>query len=152
MLTPLDWSIMLDVDERMHIVRFLVFVVAALGFLTLVGLGPWHATQMTMDEEGLMRNCIFDVGEQSICTMDVFEHLGFWHRLLVAVPQKVVASTVLAMFLAVLTAGFWYRRQSLIADVQGVSEQIYSHQDFRLKLFDYLHQAFSHGILHTKIY
>lgn len=136
----------------MNIFKFLVIGIVALNFLALIGLGPWHAMQMTMDEQGTVRNCIFDVGEQSICMMDVFEHLSLWQRLLVAVPQKVISGTLLGMLLVALTAGFWQRRQPLIANVQGVSEQIYFHQDFRLKLFDYVRQALSHGILHPKIY
>lgn len=126
----------------MNILKFLVIGIVVLSFLSLIGLGPWHAFQMTMDDQGNMQNCIFDVGEQSICAMDVFEHLSLWQRLLVAVPMLLVA----------LTVGFWYRRQSLIADTQGISEQLYSHQDFRLKLFDYLRRVFSQGILHPKIY
>ena len=119
--------------------------------LLFVGISVWGlGMSMMTDAQGHMSNCPLMNGSQSICTMNVFDHLANWQNLFVTVaPTAFNLSLILLISLTLILSAFVIYSPS-IRENQSQSFSNF-HAEFSA-FFNPLRIAFSNGILHPKIY
>lgn len=126
---------------------FILFV-----FFAIVGFGLGHFFGMEIKSDGTMGGCLF-IGETETCPMTFVQHISAWQHLFVAAPQKPIAAPLILMLLAVAIAlvvsrnFFWkeWFERSLVL-------KLYLRAHPLLPLYNILHELFSRGILHARIY
>lgn len=111
----------------------------------------FHAPGMPMNERGEMAGCIF-VTQAAICQMNVLEHLNLWQNLFTAIPQKAATVLLMILTLAAIIFSRARRRLRLFNARLAQSQRFHLFHQTAIRALDYLHEAFSQGILHPKIY
>lgn len=129
--------------------KFVVF----LGTITFLAVGFWGLYSMPMDEYGNMNDCPFMKYTSSLCQMSATEHIRAWQTLFVATPQKLLNAFLAMVLLLSVTILFtiywrWYLWRLRLATLH----RFYTKEYLSLSFFNYLKEAFSQGILHSRIY
>lgn len=126
--------------------RYLVVITLfALSSLGTVGLN------LSMDmENNQMSNCLFMPQDSGQCQMSISDHLTKWQGMFLSVLDS---SLILILF-TLLSLGLIFSviRYSSIDPPDVYLVERLKKENSRLKLFDYLQQAMSRGILHAKVY
>ena len=109
-----------------------------------------HSGEMksTMTASG----CLFD-GGQEVCAMDVSDHVSTWQGMFTGLPQN-ANQTILILFAIVLVLVAVFFRGAIF-DFSGHTldrKNLYVKQQEKVPFFDFLREAFSGGILNSKIY
>lgn len=123
-----------------------VFILSA---LLVAGLfGAFGGMQQGMD--GRMGGCPFTVG-LSVCNMNVLEHMRAWQSMFLSAPRLFGAFILLAALLIVFFIIFYSILKSLKDNLLFIKER------HRLRFYTsfsdrVLQEAFSQGVLNTKIY
>lgn len=123
-----------------------IITLFALSSLGILGLN----LSMDMEDNNQMSNCLFMPADSGQCQMSITDHLSKWQGMFLAVLDS---SLILILF-TILSLGLIF---SVIRYSSTDPPEIYlgehlKKENSRLKLFDYLLQAMSRGILHSKIY
>lgn len=132
------------------------FVIPALFVFIAVALfGMSHAFGMEMREDGTMGGCPFD-GKAEICRMTFFEHLSQWQGMLTATVEKaellIALLVLISTFGALLFLRLMGRLLLLLCNFNSDQGRVYFKQNLHTSLFNYLQEAFSQGILHSRVY
>lgn len=128
--------------KRLTLIALFTFI-----FITLFGLN----LSMNMDKDGKMPNCPTMSNSSAICQMSTTEHIARWQAMFTATYQ----SGNLFLLAALFTVAFIYisfKRQTDLKSSLDSAYRYYLYKQPEAKLFNYLTQAFSDGILHPKIY
>lgn len=126
----------------------LASLILCFGALAVLGLG----LGMEHNPDGGMKDCVFmvDDGMSVVCTMSVAEHLMSWQQFLLMSPQNNLNS-----LLGTIAVGILMPALLLCTSHQKQETPSFKLQRWRariMKLFDYLLQAFSQGLLRSKVY
>lgn len=108
-----------------------------------------HMNQM--EQYFQMSDCLFDQAE--VCGMSISEHLSSWQSAFTTLPQNIYLINLLVLtLLSVLIVAFW--RNSLFEFFDHIASrfELYIKQHPQINLFNFLREAFSQGILNSKIY
>lgn len=140
---------MLLVMKPLQYQNIAMIAVFALFAVSIFGLAH-TATSMDMSGIPHMPGCPF-MGEDVLCTMTIMEHIQQWHILFAITPTKALA-LLFPMFLFIFVVSI------LAAKLRGIDTA--HHQFFKKffqafnvsRFFNALQEAFSQGILHSKIY
>ena len=127
--------------------KYLVIVTLfALSSLGIFGLN----LNMETGDSNQMSNCLFMPADSGQCQMSITDHLSKWQGMFLAVLDS---SLVLIIF-TVLSLGLIFSviRYTSIDPPQLYLYERLKKENSRLKLFDYILQAMSRGILHAKVY
>lgn len=135
--------------HKIYISTFLLLA-GGIAFVLMGTLGMYHATGMEMNDHTKTGGCLF-IGTATICKMNIFEHIASLQSMLSAIPQAISVVPSLALILSTMALisryFFWsLPRKKIISRRAYFLEHPYIHFSNALK------QAFSAGILHTKIY
>lgn len=103
---------------------------------------------MDVRQDGSMAGCVFD--KSTVCLMSVIEHIAQWSNIFTATSEKNIFS-IFTLGLLLLTA-FFKRCAINLFNCVLPEFRIYRVKNNISKLFDYIIQAFSSGILNPKIY
>lgn len=126
--------------KQFTFIALLIFI-----FIAFFGLN----LSMPIDKDGKMSNCPVMEHSSSLCQMGTAEHIAKWQQMFTATLQSGSL-----FFLALLAVAFIYISHKRQTDLQSsyfaFRYYLYKHPD--VKLFNYLTQAFSDGILHPKLY
>jgi len=127
----------------------IIFFAGAFAFLLVGFLGVYHMS-MAMGDDGRMDNCPFARGDM-ICTMTPLDHVTMVRSLLTALPQEknALASIVLDASVLSLFVLFFIR---LLAPPNLLLARNRSLTQEYVPLGNFLQEAFSRGILHTKVF
>lgn len=129
------------------------FILATVSFLFMGVFGIFHhiSDMKTGEETASGSNCLFN-GQTELCTVNFSEHITYWQGLFTTRPvQFGMLSLILLMILfavVVLWKNLIYEFFEFIASWW----RFYIKQLFQIHFFDSLREAFSQGILNTKIY
>lgn len=118
----------------------LVILLVAGIFTGVVGIG----SSMSTEQDGSM-SCPF---RGNVCQMTITEHLAQWHGLLQATVKPPLAILLHLIWVSVVL----FVVLPKLDFTPSISYVWAKGRDSTLKLFDYLLQAFSRGILHSQIY
>lgn len=129
----------------------LIFALAAFFLIASFGLGHLGAP-MAMGENSAVSNCPYMPGV-SICNMALFEHISSWQTIFAALPLNQNAFSVLLSLILTLLAAFfgltWFYRAHSSLKLFPIwlsrSKKEYIPETF-------LKEAFSRGILNTKLF
>ncbi|MBI2641727.1 hypothetical protein HYW87_04000 [Candidatus Roizmanbacteria bacterium] len=124
---------------------FITSVLLTFIFLALFGL---NLSMQTM-EDGRMSDCPFTASQSSMCQMPAADHLSQWQQTFTATFQSAYYLVFLAAFIFVFR---FLISQFTLAPPKTFAFYSYKIQHPDSKLFNYLFQAFSDGILHPKLY
>lgn len=105
-----------------------------------------------MKSGGETNGCLFD-GQMEVCNMNVSDHITTWQTMLTGLPQN--DEVMEALFLAamfVVTILFTQITLSKFSERITTRYYLYIKQHPQIHLFDSLKEAFSRGILNSKIY
>lgn len=135
--------------------RFL-FCFTLIAFLSVVFFGM-SKTMMGMEKrnDGTMRGCLFS-GKAEICTMTFSEHLSYLQNrftITITAPQKALILALLVLLaVGFVAVAILKRNLSLLFIYYATRWRLYIKQNPHLSLFNPLIEAFSQGILNSKIY
>lgn len=125
---------------------------AVISFLWISTFGLlYHMNEMRL--EGAKSNCIFS-GESNGCAMNFTDHINIWHEIFIVIPNDMVGLVnfillaILLMTLVVLSKDYFYIFSRRIY----CRYKLYIKQHREIKLFNFLAETFSSGILNTKKY
>ena len=125
----------------------LIFALASFAFMSIFGMSMGMETK-----DGQMSSCPFMTGEDSMCQMNVTEHISRWQQIFLGIPSK---TNFLAPVLLLMTAFLIAFAKSLFRPekLTELAASLFAHQrELLVEVFDPLIIAFSDGILHPKIY
>lgn len=123
-----------------------IITIFSLSFLGIVGLN----LSMDVEDSSQMSNCLFTPVASGQCQMNISDHLSKWQGMFLTVLDS---SLILILF-TILSLGLIFSviRYSSIDPPQLYLYERLKKENSRLKLFDYLLQAMSRGILHSRVY
>lgn len=125
---------------------------AVISFLWISTFGLlYHMNEMKL--EGAKSNCIFS-GESNGCAMNFSDHINIWHEIFTIIPNDIfglVNSILLAILLATLIV-FSKDYFHVFSRRIYCRYKLYIKQHREIKLFNFLAEVFSSGILNTKKY
>lgn len=129
----------------MNIVKYLLISgIGAVLFLNLFGL----AFAMPMDSDGHMVGCPLVV-TATMCQMSPFEHISAWQNMFTTTaPNGIAALLLLLAFVAVA----WFETNfgiRLYQEIRGLLR--YCDRTYYLPTRHFLQEAFSNGIIHSKV-
>jgi len=126
---------------------------ALIAFLSVAFFGASQSMGMEMRDEGIMVGCLL-TGMEEICTMKFDEHLGQWQSMFTTTaPQKAFAFALLPLLAVVFVAAAIFKRNLLLLFSYYTTRwRLYIKQNPNLSLCNPLKEAFSQGILNSKIY
>jgi hypothetical protein len=105
---------------------------------------------MNMGPDGTMSDCPFAPGGSSICTMTPLEHIGAIQSLFTTLPQRDNAlSLFLLLISGIFAVVFFWQSASppkLLYKRRSIFERGY------IPLHGFLQEAFSNGILNSKVF
>ena len=127
----------------------IVFSLGVLAFL-FAGLLGVHHMNMAMDADGSMDNCPFAL-DGVICTMTPFEHIRIVRSLLTALSQQRDALGYLA-FIVLATSLFVVVVMRVFVPPKLLYAHNYAFIRENVPSGDFLQEAFSGGLLHTKVF
>jgi hypothetical protein len=125
---------------------------AVISFLWISTFGLlYHMNEMRI--EGTKSNCIFG-GESNGCAMNFSDHINIWHEIFTIIPNDIVGLVnsillaILLITLVVFSKDYFY----IFSRCIYCQYKLYLKQHPQIKLFNYLEDVFSSGILNTKKY
>lgn len=121
-----------------------IFLIPLSGFFVL-------KSSMSMENNGVMSNCVFTVDRSEGCQMTISQHIAEWQQIFTLGSS----SNQFLLLLTLLTAGTAFILLKELFPKSSYLENFYvryKRENPDLKLFDYLLQAISRGILHSRIY
>jgi hypothetical protein len=129
----------------------IIILLATIPFVWLGAFGLIrHAGEM---KSGMTTSgCLFD-GGQEICAMNIGEHVAIWQNMFTSIPQTADFLQLVLIALAIIAVVFIYRNtvfQFLERLVMRSRQYLLSSQP--IHFFDSLREAFSRGIINSKIY
>lgn len=107
---------------------------------------------MDMRQDGTMSGCMFD---QSVaCPMGYMEHIQHWQQTFTATQptQNNLLGLLVVVFLGATFFTAFSQWQNGIQWQAVISQSLLRQRNITAKLFDYILQALSDGILNPKIY
>ena len=111
-----------------------------------------HPFAMQMDKDGKMAGCIFN-GMNEICAMSLQEHLAAWQTLFAAIPVKATTSILATLLLSMIFINFSIESLSEnLINLEFKMRRLHVHFKKEFSFSSSLQEAFSQGILNTKIY
>lgn len=115
--------------------------------MSILGIGM--GMEMT---DGQMSSCPFTAGQETICQMDITEHIAQWQQAFVGIPAKgdTLALAVLLFVVALIPFVKLHLQLEKLTEL-AARLFIYYKTQF-VKIFDPLLIAFSDGILNPRIY
>lgn len=128
-----------------------IIILAAFAFFIVAMASPAYVP-MPMNDDGTMANCPY-LGITALCTMQPLQHVAVLQNMLTALPVKIAGiftAIILLAFALFLTLLGRYNANIL-------RYSIFSHTGKRrrravLSIPDAIRDAFSRGILHTKVF
>ena len=85
--------------------------------------------------------------------MNFSEHIAFWQEMLTILPQNAeLLGLLILIALMVVAISFWRNHLSLFFKLVASRWKLYLKQHPQIRLFNKLLEAFSRGILNSKIY
>lgn len=121
-------------------------VIALFIFIGVFGL----SMSMPTDKHGMMTSCPFMINKSSICNMSATDHIAKWQQMFTTTLQS--SNLFLLALVAVAFIYVSLKRQTDLRSSSYYAHRYYLYKNPEVKLFNYLTQAFSDGILHPKIY
>ncbi len=122
-------------------------ILATLIFFSWSLIGPIHTLGMQMNDAGQMSGCVFG----GICTMNTLEHLTAWQSLFNVVPAGIVSVSLLSIALIFVTFSRKFALQNFVTS-NSTRRRLYIYSRKNFLFARVLQEAFSRGILNTKIY
>lgn len=125
-----------------------VVLVLTLSSISIFTLG----THINMDNKDSMSSCLLMITEQESlgCQMTIAQHVNQWQQMFIAISGS---NILMLFFLTLLPLGLALLSKQFMLDPPSLQlYKRYIKENFQFKLFDYLLQAFSSGVLHSKIY
>ena len=131
--------------------RKITLILATVAFLW-IGLFGLLFPMGEMKANGEMSGCLFN-GQMEVCAMNFLQHIALWQAAISSLPQNTKLLEILILA-SVAVALSLLRSKSLAELFEPKSERarLYLGQSPRLKIFNYLREAFSQGILNSKTY
>ncbi len=123
-----------------------IIILVAFSYLGIFGLN----LSMKMDNDNHVSKCVFMLQDSRQCQMNISQHLQKWQEMFVATTSS---DFVLILFaLLSLVAAYSIIRYYTVDPPKIYLYQRIKKENDMMKLFDYLLQAISSGILQSKIY
>ena len=99
----------------------------------------------------MVDGCLFN-GQTEVCAMSFPEHIAVWQGMLTTLPREISLFGLLV--LTVFFVATIFLRNSLLEFYECITTRLrlYIRLHSQISIFDYLKEAFSGGILNTKIY
>lgn len=138
----------MSTKTRTKFFAFLVFFV----FFAIIGFGLSHSLGMEMKSDGTMNGCLF-TGAEEFCPMTLVAHIAAWQQLFVAIPQKIIASSLIIVLLVIATIWAWgkiFPRTEQFRCALTFTLYLRAHPAF--SFYNTLRELFARGILHPRIY
>ncbi len=129
-----------------------LLIISAVFFLWISSFGLlYDMNQMGVD--GSKNSCIFSVSSDS-CAMNISEHITLWQGMTLSLPQNIIGivGALLLLVTLALVSTFWRNSLYLFSPHIFSRFKLYIKQHPQMKLFNYLKEIFSSGILNKKIY
>ena len=137
--------------QKSTYIKGLILVLLTIFFF--VGFLGFGHTEMPMVMEGQMNTtCPFMPGMSSLCHMDPLEHLTAWQNIFAAIPSQLgLFVALLLLIISVIVV-----RRIQIPDIptpflHSISSQVLYSKTY-IPIVSPLQEAFSNGILHSKIF
>jgi len=118
------------------------FVIAAAALLV-----PWHLADMEMGGGGDMTGCPF-MTMATLCKMSVADHISQWQFIFYGFHRN--SFFLFFYVLAALIILVWH--DVIPIDQSNFRKKVYCAKNIEYKLFDYVKEAFSRGLLNPKLY
>ena len=125
--------------------KFLILV-SAISLVSVFAFGPFVG--MKMNSNGEMDGCPFSMS--AICPMGLFEHIGNWQSLFMVTIQKMITLLSFIAFALILLTR--YRNSHKPPDIATQTHSLYWYHNPEIRIFNYLKEMFSQGILNPRIY
>ncbi|MBI2640894.1 MAG: hypothetical protein HYW91_03385 [Candidatus Sungbacteria bacterium] len=127
--------------------NLIFFTLTSFVFVSILGIG----VGMEM-KDGHMSSCPFTAGQETICQMNITEHIAQWQRASFGTPSK-TNFLALAVALLIATLVSFIKPFSQLKKLTASTARllVYRRANFA-KVFNPLLAAFSDGILNPKIY
>ena len=131
-----------------------LFMIASVMFLWFSAFGLMYHMNLMKSESNSVNGCLFN-GEVDVCVMNFSEHIALWQSMITSLPQQVggILSLLLLIVLSIIVTNFRYSHPHELL-IKNISSRwrLYIKQHPHIHLFNFLREAFSRGILNTKIY
>ncbi len=111
---------------------------------------PIHTMGMQMDDQGKMSGCVFS-GMMEVCTMSTVEHPAAWQALFNIVPVGIASVSLFVLVLIFVTFARKLRLQNFLTS-DSIRQKLYIYSRKNFLFARSLQEAFSQGILNTKLY
>jgi hypothetical protein len=134
--------------------RKLAKIILLLATIPFVWLGAFglirHAGEMKSDMTA--SGCLFD-GGQEVCAMNIGEHVAIWQNMFMGIPQTADFLQLVLIALAIIAIAFIYRNTVFqFLERVAMRSRLYLLNSQPIHFFDSLREAFSRGIINSKIY
>lgn len=127
--------------------NFIIFVLASFAFMSILGMG----VGMEM-KDGKMSSCPFTAGQETMCQMNITEHIAQWQQAFLGILTKTDFLALAVALLIAIIASFIKSFPQLKKLTAPTAQFLAYHRANCAKVFDQLLVAFSDGILNPKIY
>lgn len=136
------FSLNKKLSENLILFTFISFV-----FMSVLGIG------MGMEmKDGQMSSCPFTAGQQTMCQMNITDHIAQWQQAFLGIPTKGNTIALAILLFAVVFIAF-VKPFFQLEKLTELAARLFAHHKANLaKVFDPLLVAFSDGILNPKIY
>lgn len=128
-----------------------LYVITAITFLWFALFGLIYHMGGVMATDAA-EGCLFG-GETRVCTMTFSKHISLWRGVITSLPERIGLFAIFALLVPLISfasfakgsLGEFFRRIAL-------RWRLYRKQNPHIKLFDFLREAFSRGILNPKVF
>lgn len=127
--------------------NLILFTLISFVFMSILGIG----VGMEM-KNGQMSFCPFTAGQETMCQMNITEHIAQWQQAFLGIPTKGDIFTLVVLLFAVALIPFVKPFFQLEKLTELSVRLLAYHRANLVKVFDPLLIAFSDGILNPKIY
>lgn len=109
-------------------------------FVITVGISlPQH----DMSEGGQMTGCPIMMDRNVICSMSAQEHLSAWQSMFAAIPPQSLLLAPLLLLVVIISRYLLYKPSRVL---------YFQSKERFTPIFDYLQEAFSSGLIHSKAF
>jgi hypothetical protein len=129
----------------------MALLLATVPFLWLGAFGLInHAGEMKLGMS--TSGCLFD-GGQEVCAMNIGEHIAIWQNMFTGIPQTADFLQLVLIAQAIIAIVFIYRNTVFqFLERVALRSRLYLLNSQPIHFFDSLREAFSRGIINSKIY
>ncbi len=142
-------------NSKSRILIKIIFAIIILVFLTFSIFGLIASmNSMRMDSNGLgtMNDCFFGL-QGHVCNMTLAQHISIWQGISAMSLQNVVSLDLLMLgIMAILLVATLGRNLFFESRKLTLQYHLYTKQNLHILPLNYLQEAFSQGILNSKIY